>query len=98
VQNIDYYPEKKISVTLKIGNTQNSIAVLTSGQYTISAPLPCISLKDFIHCMIICDADFCPARVTDSLDNRNLSIVVSRLELAKGEPSNIVSVVRLPQD
>jgi hypothetical protein len=98
VQNIDYYQEKKISVTLKIENAQNSVTVLTSGEHTMSAPIPSVSSRDFLHCMIVCNADFCPARVTNSVDNRNLSIVVSRFELAKDDASNVINVMRLPKD
>lgn len=48
--------------------------------------------------MIVCSADFCPALVTNSLDNRHLSIVVSRFELAKDDPLNVINVMRLPKD
>lgn len=96
VPNIDYYPKKEISVTLKIGDVQNSITVFTSGEHTISAPVPPIKSENFLHYIIVCSADFCPAKVTSSADNRTLSIVVSRFELAKDDALNVVNVLRLP--
>ena len=98
IPDIGYYPEKKISVTLKIGNAQNSITVFTSGEHTMSAPIPPIKSGSFLHYMIVCSADFCPANVTNSLDNRTLSIVISRFELAKDEALNVINVMRLPKN
>jgi radical SAM superfamily enzyme YgiQ (UPF0313 family) len=98
VPDIGYYPEKKISVTLKIGDAQNSVTVFTSGEHTISAPVPPIESGNFLHYRIVCSADFCPANVTNSMDNRILSIVVSRFELAKDDGLNVISVLRLPKN
>jgi hypothetical protein len=98
IPEIGFYPEKKMSVTLKVENVQNSDTIFISGEHTISAPLPAIKSGDFFHCMIICSADFCPAIVTNSGDHRNLSIVISRLELAKDDALNVINVMRLPKD
>jgi radical SAM superfamily enzyme YgiQ (UPF0313 family) len=100
VQDINYYQEPLV-VKMKLGNEENSIAIANSGIHCLTMPLPYLaklSPSGFLHMEISTNVHFIPARVSSSIDDRNLSIVVSRLELAKNDPANIINVIKLPQD
>ncbi len=98
VPDIGYYPNKELTVTFRIGKSQNNLTVVSSGEYNIATAIPSRSAGDLFDCEIVCSDDFCPAKVISSDDTRDLSIIVNRFEMARGKPSNIVNVMRLPQD
>lgn len=98
IPNINCYQNNKLTVTLKVNNKQKSITVLSEGEHVLTVPIPFFSIGNFFSCKIICSDDFCPAEVTDSKDRRNLSIVISRFELAKDNPLNISDVIKIIED
>ena len=98
IPDIGYYPEKELTVTFKLGNNQNSLTVSGSGEYSIAVAMPSRSSGDFFTGEIACSADFCPAKLGVSSDARDLAVIISRFELARDQPANIVNVIRLPDD
>jgi anaerobic magnesium-protoporphyrin IX monomethyl ester cyclase len=97
VPNINYYGNRELTVTIKAGVHQESITVVKEGEYVLTVPIP-FSLGRFFTCEINCSDDFCPAEVSDSKDERKLSLIVSRFELAKDDPLNVIHVMRLTED
>jgi hypothetical protein len=85
-------------VRLKIENNESNLNISNSGEYRITAAISSRNSGDFLHCEIISSADFCPAKVTDSQDERELAIIIDRFELARDDPLNVVHVMRLPKD
>ncbi len=93
IQDINFYKNNNLTVTLELNNNKQSTTVLNKGEYTLTVPIP--PSFQYISGKITCNNSFCPAEVSDSKDTRNLSILINRFELAKDNPSNIVGRIRI---
>lgn len=85
IPNINYYKNKRLIVTMKIGNNQRSVIVTNEGEIILTISIHSLCMNKFLYCEIISNEDFCPAKITDSPNNRNLSIIVNRFELSKDD-------------
>jgi anaerobic magnesium-protoporphyrin IX monomethyl ester cyclase len=97
IPKIENYEGHELHVTFKVGHNQKSVRILREGEYAISIEIPPSvgNLGRFFDCEIINSSSFCPASISSSTDDRNLSIVVNRLELANDDPLNVIRSIRL---
>ncbi len=90
VPSLMNYPDGVQTITVEINGQRSSITVTEDGQHTITVPLRASLLKRSYSGKIECSSDFIPAQVGASTDTRSLAVVVSRVEMARDDPQNVV--------
>lgn len=99
IPDISYYPDHRITVRLSLETLENATEVHTNGFHRLSVPLkflPKLLLKREVMGTIECSSDFIPSRVSESRDNRRLSVEIIKFEIAKKTMDNIVNFIQLP--
>jgi radical SAM superfamily enzyme YgiQ (UPF0313 family) len=99
IGNIQNFEGENLEVTLRVGQHKKSMLVFKNGEYRICVDIPFSErLGRYYECEITSSSSFCPANISESTDDRNLSIIVSKLELAKDDPLNVIRNLRFNQN
>jgi radical SAM superfamily enzyme YgiQ (UPF0313 family) len=98
IPDISYYPEHKITVELNIDSIKQKIEVNSDGFHKVTIQSPFLARSIFkrdVPGKIQCSTGFIPSHVSDSSDDRNLSIQVIKFEIAQKTPDNVVNFIKL---
>ncbi len=100
IPDIFNYPEHKITVEFKIDNNTCKIEVNSNGFHKLSMPLSVSFFSRLFHTQplegkIHCSSDFIPSHITDSSDDRNLSILFIKFEIAQRHPDNVKNFIKI---
>jgi hypothetical protein len=100
IPDITYYKEKKIEVKFIIHGKLSNLTFDKSGFHQISvflSPLLLIKGPKYLKGEIITSDEFIPNQIYNTHDTRNVSILIIKMEIAKGTPNNPVSNIYLPR-
>lgn len=100
IPDINYYNQKKMVISMKIDKIERQIEVDSNGFHTLSIPIPLlfkIIQKPYANGKIQCSEDFIPSAKYISTDNRSLSVLIIKFELAQSVPENVTNFIQLKE-
>jgi|WetSurMetagenome_2_1015567.scaffolds.fasta_scaffold33684_2 anaerobic magnesium-protoporphyrin IX monomethyl ester cyclase len=101
IPDVSNFRNKLIEIKFRLEKEEKGVTIESSGFHRLSVPLSLflhIARADYLKGEITASEEFSPSEKSGSADTRQLSVLVTKFEIAQGSPDNPNNLIHLPSE